>query len=160
MSQDRQQAVPIRIYQSDKRIMLAAPLPGLEPEDISVTVSGDRVTISGEYRGVREDERDVLVAEWGAGPYYREITLPEPVDGSLTNATFGNGVLVLAMPKLGAGQAGPPKSFGLRALEPTRGEHVGHVGQHLHPTTTEEHRRQVELTARSAGSTMDAHGRS
>jgi hypothetical protein len=36
--------VPVRVYQIDDRIMVAAPLPGLEPEDITVTIAGPRVT--------------------------------------------------------------------------------------------------------------------
>ena len=41
----------------------------------------------------------MLVEEWRIGPYYREISLPQPVDGNLTNATYGNGVLLLSMPR-------------------------------------------------------------
>lgn len=36
------QNVPVRIYQSDTHIMLAAPLPGLEPEDISASIAADK----------------------------------------------------------------------------------------------------------------------
>ena len=93
------QRVPVRIYDRDKHIVLAAPLPGLEAENISVTVGGNRVVIEGEERGPRQHGPDVVLAEWSIGPYYREVSLHQAVKGPLTNATYGNGVLVLLMPK-------------------------------------------------------------
>ena len=71
-------------------------MPGLEPADIAVTIRGDHLTICGEYRGSRHDQPEILLSEWTVGPYYREVSLPQLVDGELTNATYGNGVLVLS----------------------------------------------------------------
>jgi HSP20 family molecular chaperone IbpA len=68
--------------------MLAAPIPGLEASDISVDVRGSSVTIHGQERGTGQHQRDLIKAEWTIGLYYREGALPEPVDGSLTNATY------------------------------------------------------------------------
>jgi HSP20 family molecular chaperone IbpA len=45
------QTVPVRIYQAENQIMLAAPMPGLEAQDISVSISDKRVTIMGQERG-------------------------------------------------------------------------------------------------------------
>src|SRR5690242_13409256 len=90
--------VPVRVYITDNRIMVVAPMPGLEPENISVTIAGDQVTLRGEERGPRQHAREMVVNEWTIGPYYRELVLPAPVQGARTNATYGNGVLVLAMP--------------------------------------------------------------
>src|SRR5258706_10982733 len=92
--------VPVRMYTTDSRIMIAAPMPGLEPDDISVNVADAHVTIRGQERGPRQHERDLLLAEWTVGPYERQIELPRPVNGALANATYGNGVLVLALPIL------------------------------------------------------------
>ena len=41
------QTIPVRIYDREKHIVLAAPLPGLEAENISVVVGGRRVVITG-----------------------------------------------------------------------------------------------------------------
>jgi HSP20 family protein len=146
----QEQVVPVRVYQGDGRLMLAAPMPGLEPENISVTVSQSRAVIRGEYRGPHQEDRDLLVAEWAVGPYYREVQLPHPVDGRRTNATYGNGVLVLAMPKLSQGEDGNDAELHLEVLAATRGEYVGHAGRDLHPTTTAEHLRHQDETRRSA----------
>ena len=42
------QEIPVRIYDRDEHMILAAPLPGLEPENISIMIAGNKVTISGE----------------------------------------------------------------------------------------------------------------
>jgi HSP20 family molecular chaperone IbpA len=45
------QTIPVRIYDRDKHIVLAAPLPGLEAENISVTVGSKKLIITGDERG-------------------------------------------------------------------------------------------------------------
>ena len=112
------QTVPVQLHQADNRLVLATPMPGLEPQDIAVVISGDRVTMRGEYRGSRQEQPETLVSEWTIGPYYRAITLPQPVNGVLTNATYGNGVLVLSMPTLEPGQQGSETEFRLEAILP------------------------------------------
>src|SRR5689334_13490610 len=94
------QTVPVQLHRADQLLVLAAPMPNLEPSDIRVVVDGDRVIIDGAYRGSRQDQPDILVSEWTMGPYYRDIVLPQLVNGGLTNATYGNGVLGLTMPIL------------------------------------------------------------
>ena len=133
------QPVPVRVYQNDDKILVAAPMAGLEPQDISVTIAGNRVTIRGEERGPRQHERDVLVDEWRIGPYYREIILPHAVNGELTNATYGNGVLVLSMPKAKEGMPASNVDFQLHPVEATHGERIGYSGSDIRPTTTVEH---------------------
>lgn len=149
-SPKEQQTVQVRIYQTDQHIMLAAPMAGLEPPNIFVKIDGDRVTIRGDARGPSKEWRELLVAEWSIGPYYREVTLPIPVNGVLSNATYGNGLLVLSMPKTKPGQQGEPAEFVLEPLEPPRGERVGHTGNDIRRITTLEHRRLREQTVRGA----------
>jgi HSP20 family protein len=141
MEQDGQK-IPVRIYQSDNHVMLMAPMPGLEPENISVTIAGSRVEIRGEERGPRQHEKDVIVDEWAVGPYYREVKLPQAVNGSLANATYGNGVLVLSMPKLKPGEEAASAEFQLHPISATHGERVGFAGSEPRPKTTEEHIRK------------------
>ncbi|HXH84918.1 MAG TPA: Hsp20 family protein, partial [Candidatus Tectomicrobia bacterium] len=134
------QIVPVRVYQTADRIMLAAPMPGLEPSDISVTIEGRHVSLHGRERGPHQHDRDLLLTEWALGPYRRDVDLPDPVDGTLANVTYDNGVLVLAMPKLPAGVHAARVEIRLDAVHATRGERVGHVGQRIAPSTTAEHR--------------------
>ena len=62
------QTVPVRIFHGPEQIVLAAPMPGLEAEDISVTVADKRVTIIGKERGPGQHERELAVSEWSIGP--------------------------------------------------------------------------------------------
>ena len=98
-----EQTVPVQLHQAQGLLVLAAPMPELEPQDISVSIHNDRVTIRGDYRGSRHGRPETVISEWTMGPYYRDISLPQTVSGGLTNATYGNGVLVLAMPTLEPG---------------------------------------------------------
>jgi HSP20 family protein len=146
------QSVPLQIHQTDALIVLAAPMPGLEPQDISVVIAGDKVTIQGSYRGSRQENEDTLVAEWTVGPYAREIILPQPVNGRLTNASYGNGVLVLAMPKMEEEREDGHAEFQIGVVQATLGQRVGHTGSELRPLTTEEHRHRKEVATEKPAS--------
>jgi len=123
--------LPVRIYQSENQFAVAAPVAGLEPGDITVTIHGRRVTIQGKERGPHQHGLDLLKAEWTVGPYRRRILLPENVDGTLANATYGNGVLVLTMPKAKPAAKPVRTEFTLQAVGPARGKRVGHVGHDI-----------------------------
>lgn len=104
--------VPVNVYRTEERLMVSVPMPGLQPEDITVAVSeGGRMQIRGELRGKLKDWKDVLVEEWQAGGYSRELDLPAPVDASAAHGTYENGVMVVVFPVAQATVAG---SFGPR----------------------------------------------
>lgn len=91
--------VPIKLYRSNDRLTVAAPMPGLEPGDISAEVTADHhLILHGEQRGAQKGVNDEIMNEWNAGPYHREIALPHPVDATVANVTYGNGVLVISLP--------------------------------------------------------------
>jgi hypothetical protein len=77
-------------------------------------------------------------------PYYRDLSLSQPVSGALTNATYDNGVLVLAMPTLEPGVQKDVTAFRLEAETGIRGQHVGHIGSEIEPTTPTENHPQSE----------------
>ena len=127
------QTIPVRISDNEDLILLAAPMPGLEPENITVSIRDHVVQIKGEERGPRQHELNLKVAEWRIGPYVREVSLDQPVNGAMTNATYGNGVLVLSIPKAKNG-SGSNAEFQLKQMEPTRGERIGYTGSEIRPT--------------------------
>jgi len=146
LTSQQPQTVPLQVHQADGRLVLAAPMPGLEAEDISVIISGNRVILRGEYRGSRQNQPEILISEWTMGPYYREALLPQPVDGALTNATYGNGVLVLSMPMLQSGEQGGYTEFQLEADKGARGQRVGYTGSDIQPTTSRKHHQRLDQT--------------
>ena len=83
-AQNDMQSVPVTMYRTADRLTVAAPMPGLQAEDIAVevTVNG-RLTVHGELRGVLKDDKEVVLEEWTVGPYHRELSLPAAVDGEL-----------------------------------------------------------------------------
>jgi len=77
------QQIPVKMYRTSDRLMVAAPMPGMEPEDILVEITGDGVLIlHGALRGVLKDiSKELLMDEWSVGDYHRELELPDTVDG-------------------------------------------------------------------------------
>ena len=126
------QDIPVRLSQSDSRLLLVAPMPGIKPSDILITIEDRTVKISGQQTGPGQEEKDLIMEEWTMGPYYREVELPAAVDGELTNATFGNGVLILAMPKARE-EASQSVTFKLEAIDAARGARIGHQGADINP---------------------------
>jgi len=93
------QLVPLKVYRAANRLTVAAPMAGMEPEDIVIDITEDgRLLIDGHVRGVLKDVKELVLDEWSVGAYCRDYTLPEPVDGSEAVATYGNGVLVVTFP--------------------------------------------------------------
>jgi HSP20 family protein len=144
LTSQQPQIVPLQVHQAEDRLVLAAPMPGLEPQDIAVIISGNRVSIHGAYHGSRQNQPEILISEWTIGPYYREVVLPQPVDGALTNATYGNGVLVLSIPILGPGEQGGYTEFRLEADKGAQGQRVGHTGSDIQPATPRKHHQRVD----------------
>jgi HSP20 family protein len=121
------QEIPIKVYRTADRLMVAAPMPGMQPEDILVQVTEDgRLILQGELRGLLKDVKELLLDEWSVGSYYREITLPDIVDGEQTNVTYANGVLVVAMV---VSDVTRPATLTLEKVGPAHGERVGNIGQ-------------------------------
>ena len=137
---DQARQLPLKLYRTADRITAAAPLPGLEPEDILVEVTADgQLAIHGLLRGMLKGEKDVLLDEWNPGPYHRQVALPAPVDGPAANVTYGNGVLVVALP---VAQTLRPATLALASIGPDRGERAGNAGRPPHPA--EDHARKHE----------------
>jgi HSP20 family protein len=132
MKQPPIQTVPIKVYRSDDRVSIAAPMPGLEPQDLEVSLTVDgRLTIFGEMRGAPKGLKQVLVDEWNPGPYERTIEIPSQVDASIANASYENGVLVVTLP---VSPTTRPARFGLDRISATEGRRVGHAGNPPRPT--------------------------
>jgi len=131
MRTPKAQTVPVKMYRSLHLLTVAAPMAGVGPEDIAVEVTADgRLVLHGELSGNGpETNREVLVEEWIIGPYHRELALPAPVDGESATVTYGNGVLVVALPLV---QRTRPARLRLEPLGPTRGERAGNPGHPHH----------------------------
>jgi HSP20 family molecular chaperone IbpA len=126
------QKLPNNLYRTSDRITMAAPMPGLGPEDICVRVD-DRGHVTLEGRLCEKDDcgalkgsNDVLTEEWTVGPYLREIDVPDAVDGTAGIVTYGNGVLVVSLP---FAETTRPATLRLQRIAPDRGANASPPNQ-------------------------------
>jgi HSP20 family protein len=101
-------ALPLDMYETENDVVVKASAPGVKPEDIEVTVTGDLLTIKGEFKTEEKTEkRNFLRQERRYGSFCRQVGLPAGVDSSKAAASFENGILTLTLPKV---EAVKPKS--------------------------------------------------
>jgi HSP20 family protein len=127
--QVKQQHIPVNMYGTNERLMVVTPMPGLEPENISIEVSGDgQLVLRGDLRGAlkEHDGKERFLDEWQVGAYLREITLPVSVNAVCANASYGNGVLALAFPL--SEQTVPARLTLERVAPSSHGQRKGNTG--------------------------------
>jgi HSP20 family protein len=91
----------IDVVNRDKEIQIKAEVPGIEKDDLSVTVTDRTLTIQGESRQEKESEEgETHRREIRTGSFSRTLTLPEDVDGTKATASYKDGLLELRLPKL------------------------------------------------------------
>jgi HSP20 family protein len=88
------------IYEDKDKVTVRAELPGMKKEDISVSLDGNNLTISGERKQEEEkQEGETYRAERYFGRFQRSVTLPQAVDPTKIEATYRDGVLNITLPK-------------------------------------------------------------
>jgi len=92
--------VPIDMYQTDKDVVVKATLPGVDAEDVEISIAGDILTIKGEHSEEEEvNEGDYIHRERRIGTFTRSVHLPVSVDSNKADAVFDKGVLTVTLPK-------------------------------------------------------------
>jgi HSP20 family protein len=100
LSNIRPESIAIDAIERDDAFEVRAAVPGVRPEDVEVTVQGERVTIRAEVRPTADSEADNwLMREHRFGLLQRSITLPMQVSSENAEARIENGVLSLRLPK-------------------------------------------------------------
>jgi HSP20 family protein len=93
-------ALPLDVYETDDSVVVRASVPGVKPEEIEVTITGDLLTVKGELKNEEKIEKaHYLRQELRYGSFCRQLTLPVSVKTENVKATFENGVLTLDLPK-------------------------------------------------------------
>ena len=94
------------VVETGNAIEVSIELPGMEMKDIEVTATDDMLTIKGEKKVERqEDKKGYYLSERSYGAIHRTIPLPPGVDGEKAEASFRNGVLTVKVPKTEEAQA-------------------------------------------------------
>jgi HSP20 family protein len=101
------------MYQTQDDIVVKAAIPGVKPDDINISVTGDILTIKGELKQEEKiEEGGYLRQERRFGQFCREFSLPTQVSADKAKAEFEHGVLTLRLPKA---EAVKPKSITVKA---------------------------------------------
>ena len=87
------------IYEENDQLVMTTELPGINKEDVSITLQGDRLTIKAEKKEVVVEDAACYTRERQYGQFLRSLTLPFPVKEDKVSATFENGVLELRLSK-------------------------------------------------------------
>ena len=88
------------IFEDGENVDVTATLPGLNPEDVDITVQGDVLLIKGQHKQEQERKQgNYHLRERRTGSYYRAVQLPCLVQSDKAQAEFRNGVLHLTLPK-------------------------------------------------------------
>ena len=88
----------VDVTQTDEGWEIAAELPGVDQEDIDLRLDGDLLTISGEKRDERKDDKNRFV-ERSYGSFTRSFQLPFTPDADRVEADCDKGVLRIRVPK-------------------------------------------------------------
>jgi len=91
----------IEVVEREGQLVVRADLPGMTKEDVKVEVMPDSITIQGERKVEKKEEREgCYYGECHYGSFYRAIPLPEGVDTAGATAEFRKGVLEVVMPRM------------------------------------------------------------
>lgn len=86
--------------ETENAYTLTMDLPGLKKDDVDVSFTDNRLTISGERsRETKEEDKDFIRKERYLGKFSRAFTMPADVVEDKIKATFKNGVLTVDIPK-------------------------------------------------------------
>ena len=90
----------VDVMETKDDVIVKASVPGIQPDDLDITLSGETLTIKGEFKSEQKTEDATTIRqERRYGSFERTLTLPTQVVGEKAKAEFENGVLTLTLPK-------------------------------------------------------------
>ena len=90
--------LPLDVYTTEEELVISVAVPGVEPDDVDITIEGDTLTIKGEIKGPIENV-NYVIQERPYGQFNRTLRLNMPVQADKAEASFDRGVLTLTIPK-------------------------------------------------------------
>ena len=93
--------IKMDVSEDDKSYRVKAEIPGVNKEDIKISIDGNQVSISAEVKREKEEKKGetVIRSERYYGNQYRSFTLQSAVDEGKAEAKYDSGVLELVLPK-------------------------------------------------------------
>ncbi len=103
----------IDLYQTVDEIVVKAALPGLKPDEVQISVTGEVLTLRGEFKQQEEKKEATWhMREQRYGSFERSIMLPTEVQTDKAKADFENGILTVSLPKA---EAVKPRTINIKA---------------------------------------------
>ena len=94
-------------------VTVRAEIPGIDPDDLNVTITGSQLVLSGEKKESEEhQDKDVYHNETRWGSLRRAVTLPEGIDTENVEAQYTSGVLEIKLKKT---RPAPPKRIEVKS---------------------------------------------
>ncbi len=91
---------PTDLFETDDHVVVKAVLPGINPDEVEISVAEGVLTIKGEAKYEQKTEHDHYYRrEICYGTFSRSITLPTRVNHEQAEADFSNGILTVSLPK-------------------------------------------------------------
>ena len=88
------------VSETDKELVVRAELPGMDPKEIDISLSGKVLTIKGERKNEREEKKENFhMLERSSGSFSRTLQLPVEVKADKVKADYKDGILSISMPK-------------------------------------------------------------
>ena len=93
-------SIPLDVVDEGETIVVKASLPGIDPDDIQVSIENDVLTIKGHIETEQETKEEAfLMRERRSGSFHRSLRLPDAIDADKAEPIFENGVLTVSFPK-------------------------------------------------------------
>lgn len=107
-------APAFEVRETKDAFVFKADLPGIEEQDLDVSVTGTRVSVSGQRQAERTEEGDAwYTTERTYGAFSRSFTLPDGADVEHADAELKHGVLTIVVPKRAEAK---PRRLSLKGL--------------------------------------------
>jgi HSP20 family protein len=90
----------VDVEETEKEVLVKADLPGVDPEDVEVTISNGVLVLRGEKKEEKEEKKtNYHRVERFVGTFYREVPLPTAAEPEKITATAAKGVITVTIPK-------------------------------------------------------------
>lgn len=90
----------IDMFARGNDLVIQAEIPGVDPKDVSIEVTDNTLTLSGERKTRKEaKEENYYRSEISYGSFLRELSVPSGIDPNSINAVYDKGILEITIPK-------------------------------------------------------------
>jgi HSP20 family protein len=92
-------SLPVNLYESTEAYIVQVALPGLDPDNLEIKVTGRELAIKGQFKSLIPENASAIWQGIPAGQFFETYTLPADLDSDNVEATYEHGILWLTLPK-------------------------------------------------------------